>query len=370
MQQSQTSTGYFLGDALGSVRQLVDENGSVTLTKSYEPYGELASSSGFSANTAYGYTNEYTSSSTNLLYLRARYYNFAINRFLTRDTWEGDETKPVTFNAWLYASSNPINRIDPSGHDFILANFENEFSTVDKIIIDEALWDVAGAHSRAYNAELRAYQDYLLMQHHCLDVSHYVETFGWVTTPFLAFTSIHDEKITFRKLNSDGWGEVSDFHTINIYRDGYFFQVGDFFNDGKITHGRINPVLTGSHAEKWAKYKRFITHEVGHAFDNATYVIGNQLGRNAVHKSRGTDHDVISDLTGFAGPRQDWQWRLARMDTHTEIFADMFVGWVYDQFEVDEESKLTEMGQRRYDFMKPRMRSWIFGIINERLGRR
>ena len=54
MQQSQTSTGYFLGDALGSVRQLVDENGSVTLTKTYEPYGELASSSGFSAKTAYG----------------------------------------------------------------------------------------------------------------------------------------------------------------------------------------------------------------------------------------------------------------------------------------------------------------------------
>lgn len=61
IQQSQTSTGYFLGDALDSVRQLVDENGSVTLTKSYEPYGGLASSSGLSATTAYGYTGEWAS---------------------------------------------------------------------------------------------------------------------------------------------------------------------------------------------------------------------------------------------------------------------------------------------------------------------
>jgi hypothetical protein len=37
---------YFLGDALGSVRQLVDGNGAVTLAKSYQPYGELYSSTG------------------------------------------------------------------------------------------------------------------------------------------------------------------------------------------------------------------------------------------------------------------------------------------------------------------------------------
>ena len=89
MQQSQTSTGYFLGDALGSVRQLVDENGSVTLTKTYEPYGELASSSGLSAATVYGYTGEYTSSYIKLLYLRSRYYSLETGRFLTKELLAG-----------------------------------------------------------------------------------------------------------------------------------------------------------------------------------------------------------------------------------------------------------------------------------------
>ena len=105
MQQSQTSTGYFLGDALGSVRQLVDENGSVTLTKTYEPYGELASSSGLSAATVYGYTGEYTSQDQ--IYLRTRYYNPSVGRFQTKDTWPGDITAPMSQNLWLYGYANP-----------------------------------------------------------------------------------------------------------------------------------------------------------------------------------------------------------------------------------------------------------------------
>jgi len=35
---------YLLPDALGSVRQIVDANGNVTLAKSYEPYGTVLTS--------------------------------------------------------------------------------------------------------------------------------------------------------------------------------------------------------------------------------------------------------------------------------------------------------------------------------------
>ena len=37
---------YYLGDALGSVRQMVDASGNVTLGRSYKPYGEVLSSNG------------------------------------------------------------------------------------------------------------------------------------------------------------------------------------------------------------------------------------------------------------------------------------------------------------------------------------
>jgi hypothetical protein len=39
-------TEYFLTDVLGSVRQLIDVSGEVTLTQNYDPYGNLITSSG------------------------------------------------------------------------------------------------------------------------------------------------------------------------------------------------------------------------------------------------------------------------------------------------------------------------------------
>jgi hypothetical protein len=48
--QVNTGTEYFLGDALGSVRQLTNSQGNITLAKSYAPYGEVMASAGSSAN--------------------------------------------------------------------------------------------------------------------------------------------------------------------------------------------------------------------------------------------------------------------------------------------------------------------------------
>jgi RHS repeat-associated protein len=104
---------YFLGDALGSVRQLVDGNGNVILAKNYEPYGELMDSTG-SGETDYGFTNEFTSQG--LIYLRARWYDPWQGRFISRDTWDGDYTRSLSLNKWIYVKANPINYQDPSGN--------------------------------------------------------------------------------------------------------------------------------------------------------------------------------------------------------------------------------------------------------------
>jgi RHS repeat-associated protein len=113
-QKTATEAGYYLTDALGSVRQMVDVGGDVVLSRSYEPYGEVLAGQGTNP-TPYGYTGEWTSSSTNLLYLRARWYSLLFSRFLTKDTWRGNDSTPINFNLWVYADSNPVNRTDPSG---------------------------------------------------------------------------------------------------------------------------------------------------------------------------------------------------------------------------------------------------------------
>jgi len=55
--QHATQSEYFLGDALGSVRQLTDPVSEVTLTQSYAPYGETVSSTG-NGTSAYQFTGK------------------------------------------------------------------------------------------------------------------------------------------------------------------------------------------------------------------------------------------------------------------------------------------------------------------------
>jgi YD repeat-containing protein len=57
---------YLLADALGSVRQIVDADGNVTLAESYEPYGSLLSSNG-TASSIFGYSGEQVDTYTKLL---------------------------------------------------------------------------------------------------------------------------------------------------------------------------------------------------------------------------------------------------------------------------------------------------------------
>jgi RHS repeat-associated protein len=112
-QIAETQTGYFLPDALGSMRQMTDPSADLTLARAYDPYGNIVSSSG-AGETVYGYTGEMQSGG--LVHLRARDYASQLGRFTSRDTWEGDEKLPNSFNKWSYGYSNPFKYVDPTGN--------------------------------------------------------------------------------------------------------------------------------------------------------------------------------------------------------------------------------------------------------------
>jgi len=119
------SWAYHNHDALGSLRQLTDADGTVTLSKSYLPYGDLLNSSGVGAS-SYGFTGEMHDMATGLVYLRARYYAPGDGRFLTQDPWTGDINRPMSYNGWLYVYANPANLIDPGGQKPVCPPGEEE----------------------------------------------------------------------------------------------------------------------------------------------------------------------------------------------------------------------------------------------------
>jgi RHS repeat-associated protein len=109
------STNWYGYDGGGSVRLLADATGSVTDTYTYDAFGMLIGSTGSTAN-AYLCRGEQWDSDVSLYYLRARWYAPTLGRFLTADSYEGEEDDPISLNAYGYAGGDPVGFDDPSGY--------------------------------------------------------------------------------------------------------------------------------------------------------------------------------------------------------------------------------------------------------------
>jgi RHS repeat-associated protein len=75
------------------------------------------------------YRGEQYDSDLGLYYLRARYYNPATGRFLSRDPKDGKAKIPATLHRYLYAIGDPANHVDPKGRESML-----ETGSLDEII--------------------------------------------------------------------------------------------------------------------------------------------------------------------------------------------------------------------------------------------
>ena len=97
-----------------STRQLSDASGQITDTYTYDAFGLLLARSGSTENN-YLYTGEQYDPNVGFYYLRARYYNPSVGRFLTQDTWPGMQFEPMSLHKYLYCESWPVGKWDPNG---------------------------------------------------------------------------------------------------------------------------------------------------------------------------------------------------------------------------------------------------------------
>ena len=107
-----------LYDGHGSTRALV-KGTSVKQRYAYDAYGNMLAGTGLSdaagALTDLLYSGEPTDRQTGMQGLDHRDYDPSTGRFPTQDPILGNTDDPISLHRYLYASANPVNRIDPSG---------------------------------------------------------------------------------------------------------------------------------------------------------------------------------------------------------------------------------------------------------------
>ena len=127
---SDTEKRYYHYNHIGSTTAITDADGDLLYRIAYGTYGELtgiydtdgelvedktavirAENLRFLYNGRYGVET----GANGLYYMRARYYNPQIKRFINRDIIDGSITDSQSLNKYSYVQGNPVSLIDPFG---------------------------------------------------------------------------------------------------------------------------------------------------------------------------------------------------------------------------------------------------------------
>ena len=111
-------------DHLGSTRLITDENGDIVVGYRYGTYGELLPTENMDSSEddlkiRFLYNGQFgvMTDDNGLYYMRARYYNPDIKRFINQDILTGSITNSASLNRYSYVQGNPVSYTDPFGRE-------------------------------------------------------------------------------------------------------------------------------------------------------------------------------------------------------------------------------------------------------------
>lgn len=100
----------------GDILALTNASGAVTESYGYSPFGLTAASNPTSTNPfRFGGALGVMDEGTGLQFMRARYFNASVGRFLSMDQLPGEIGNPQALDRFAYALGNPMTNVDPSG---------------------------------------------------------------------------------------------------------------------------------------------------------------------------------------------------------------------------------------------------------------
>ncbi|MBL9169629.1 MAG: RHS repeat-associated core domain-containing protein [Verrucomicrobiales bacterium] len=120
--QMEAEAHYLILDGSSSVRISAPESYAtmlplIRIQTSYDSFGIEIESGSYSSHRFRG---EKFDPTIGMLHLRSRDYVVSSGRFTTMDSFEGHADRPNSLHKYTYAEGDPINRVDPSGHESLV----------------------------------------------------------------------------------------------------------------------------------------------------------------------------------------------------------------------------------------------------------
>jgi RHS repeat-associated protein len=95
---------------------VTDPAGAEVGQVSYDPWGQVISTTLPLTLTDRLFTGQVFDASTGLYYYNARYYDLSVGQFTQPDSLVADPLNPAAWNRFSYVYNAPTNYVDPSGH--------------------------------------------------------------------------------------------------------------------------------------------------------------------------------------------------------------------------------------------------------------
>lgn len=121
------ATYFYRKDAQGNIAAILDSNGNVVVEYKYDAWGnhavldangaDIASATHIGNLNPFRYRGYYYDTETGLYFLKTRYYDPEVGRFITIDDISYIDPETINgLNLYAYCGNNPVMRVDENGN--------------------------------------------------------------------------------------------------------------------------------------------------------------------------------------------------------------------------------------------------------------